>query len=733
MKIEGTIESIIYSNQENGYTIIKFITAENTEITAVGIFANPVEGALLALEGKWINNSKFGSQFEVEKAYPVEPVGKMAIFKYLSSGMFKGVGMGIAQLIVDTYGTKSLEIIENQPEELAKIRGISLKRAYEISAVYRENVDMNATMLYLQNLGLGIGTALKLYKAHGNDIKNILESEPYRLIDEIDGIGFATADKLALKCGFAKDSRERIEAAIVYVLNSESSRYGHTYLPFDILIEMTCEQLEFNVYDYSDIISEAINACSLKGDIVFFKKDDHIAVQSRMNYTCELNIALNIKKLLEEPMIQQINIDSEISQYEKEQNIILHDLQKEAILNCIKYGLSIVSGGPGTGKTTIIKCVLGIFEKLDYSVALCAPTGRAAKRLNEATFQEAKTIHRMLGYDFVSGKFDYNRNNKLEQDIIIVDEVSMCDIYIFNALLQSIKKGARVIIIGDKDQLPSVGCGNILADIIRSEKVPVNYLTQIYRQEEGSLIISNAHLINRGKMPVFDNKSKDFFFSERANAEDILNDVINMATVRIPKYKKVDCDKIQILCPVKKGVAGVDNVNSTMQEVLNPKSVDKSELAYKGKLFREGDRIIHMVNNYQMEWVNTRDNTSGIGVFNGDIGKIITINKTSRYLTVLFDDGRTSIYQSGDLEEISLAYAISVHKAQGSEFDIVILPITGNYRGIMTRNLLYTAVTRAKNMVVLIGQKSDIQSMVSNNYTARRYTLLYDFLLQECK
>lgn len=733
MKIEGTIDSVIYNNQENDYTIIKFITADNTEITAVGVFANAIEGEMLSLEGKWINNSKFGKQFEVEQAYHIEPVGKMAIYKYLSSGMFKGVGAGIAQLIVDTFGDESLVVIENSPERLATVRGISLKKAYEITETYREHMDMNATILFLQNLGLGLNTALKLYKAHNTNIRNILEKEPYRLIDEVEGIGFATADKLALKCGIGRDSKERIEAAIVYVLNTYSSKFGHTYLPFDILIEKTCEQLEFNYSDYSDLIADAINECSVKGVVIFYEKDDHIAVESRMNFTCELNIALGLKNLLSEILIEQINIESEIKQFEKEHNIIFHELQKQAISNCINYGVSIISGGPGTGKTTIIKCVLGIFEKLEYTVALCAPTGRAAKRLNEATQKEAKTIHRMLGYDFVTHKFSYNKHTPLEQDVIIVDEVSMCDIYIFSGLLQAAKKGARIIIIGDKDQLASVGCGNILADIISSGVVPVNYLTQIYRQEEGSLIINNAHLINKGEMPIFDNKSKDFFFSDRSEVEDILKDVVNMATVRIPKFKKVDSEKIQILCPVKKGVAGVDNVNLTMQEVLNPKSSEKNEILHKGRIFREGDKVIHLINNYQMEWVNNRDNTSGMGVFNGDIGKIVAINKTSRYAMVLFEDGRTSIYQQGDLDEINLAYAISVHKSQGSEFDIVILPVTGNYRGIMTRNLLYTAVTRAKNMVVLIGQKSVIQTMVSNNYTAKRYTLLKDLILRECK
>ena len=478
-----------------------------------------------------------------------------------------------------------------------------------------------------------------------------------------------------------------------------------------------------------ELINDALCDCEIEGKIVRLEKDGKEVVMYSRNYICEQSIAAHIVNLISAGASVSLNIEEDLKEYERLKHITFHESQRAAIRSCLECGVNVITGGPGTGKTTIIQCIIEVLRARNYSVCLCAPTGRAAKRLSEATGLEAKTIHRLLDLDFTDGKgrFRFNEDTKLEQDVVIVDEVSMCDEYVFNALIKSIKYGGRLIMVGDKDQLPSVGAGNVLADVISCGIVPVSYLTHIYRQGEDSYIVTNAHRINKGLMPVIDNKCKDFFVDNKTDATAALNVITDMVSRRIPAYAGVNPRDIQVLCPMKKGIIGVENMNVKLQETLNPFG-GKPQLQVGNRIFRKGDKVMHIVNDYELEWQNPDDMTTGSGVFNGDIGYIEEVDEKEPSIVVAFDDGKRVRYSQGDFDELTLAYAISVHKSQGSEFPVVIVAVTsGNYM-ILTRNLLYTAVTRAKNMVVLVGATENIEKMVKNNYTAKRYSLLADFV-----
>ena len=731
--VKGYVEEIIFRNIDNGYCVL-LINAGNNLVTAVGVFPPVEEGEYLEMQGEHVVNNKFGEQFNVSECKIVQPDSVESIYRYLSSGLFYGVGEITAKNIVNTFGARALEYIEKDPVKLSQVKGLSLKKAMAINEAFIVHKEQQATILYLQNFDISLNLALKIYKTYGDGTKRIIEKNPYQMVEDVDGVGFITADQIALKMGFDQYSRFRITAGIGHVLQEGASKNGHTYLERREVVSEVCRLLKMNEEEYRYMVDGIILDNVVMGKIVIIEEDGEECVMLTRMYENENGIARCLADMLVSAEEIDLNIDADIDEYQKSKDITLHENQIEAIKNCVKYGVNVITGGPGTGKTTIINCILTILKKQYMRTVLCAPTGRASKRLAEATGEDAKTIHRLLDLDFTGGKghFTYNEDTKLDADVVVVDEVSMCDEYVFYALIRAIKRGGRLILVGDKDQLPSVGAGNILADIIASGLVPVNYLTYIYRQSDDSLIISNAHKVNEGKMPTIDNKSKDFFVDAQTDTADMLKNCIDLVTKRLPSFSKLAPKNIQVLCPMKKGVIGVENINIEMQKALNPPDSSKGELRAGANIFRVGDKVIHTVNNYQMEWLSP-DGLSGTGVFNGDIGYIIEVNKSAPSLKVEFDDGKIATYKQENLDEIALAYAISIHKSQGSEFPAVIIMVSGGNPFLMTRNLLYTAITRAKQIVVIEGSKESLAKMVKNDYTAKRNTLLTQFLKENCK
>lgn len=718
MKLKGKVEDIVFRNEENGYTVLN-LDADGKLVTAVGIFPIISEGECLELSGEYKNNSRFGEQFCVTDVAISKPDDTMGIYRYLSSGLFKGIGEKLASDIVDKFGMKALDILENDPQKLRQVTGIGKKKVAEIIESYSKTKQMKETILFLQKQDIAMGTALKIYKKYQNETQNIVTFNPYKLVEDIDGIGFITADKIAKKLGIDAHSEFRIKAGIIYTLAESAVKGGHTCLPQNILCSEATKLLELNEEEVKNVLD---NMEEVKSYVI----NDINYIASSVNFNTENAIATKLIRLNKMAEKWDIDIDKELIDYQKVNNIILDENQTEGIKSVFNNGVSVITGGPGTGKTTIIKGITTILSQRKKKVMLCAPTGRASKRMTEATSEEAKTIHRLLGVDFNNSNnnntFLRQESNPLEADVIIVDEISMADIYIFNALLKAIPCGARLVLVGDKDQLPSVSCGNILSDIITSNLINVIYLNNIYRQALGSMIVTNAHKINKGEMPIL-KSSSDFFMSNKSDSLGILEDVLSMTKERIPKFANVSQKDIQVLAPMKKGTVGVDNLNVQLQAALNPTG---SQFVYQGTIFRSGDKVMQNVNNYTVEWRKDGFSEIGTGVFNGDIGYIASILNGT--VTVEFEDGKRVEYKGGDLDQLMLAYCISVHKSQGSEFPVVVLVITGGNYMIMTRNLLYTAVTRAKKMLVIIGDEISLGKMVANNFTVKRYSLLKEFL-----
>lgn len=730
MKISGTVEKVIYRNEENGYAVI-IVSDSSNSITAVGNMPTVTEGETLELEGTYGVNQKFGEQFTVTKVTICLPTGLDSIAKYLSSGLFKGIGEVTADAIVDEFGEDTFEIIEKNHIKLKSVKGVSARKAMDIHETFISLKDMQSAILGLQTLDISLNLALKIYKIYGRATLDTINNNPYRLIEDIDGVGFATADKIAFGLGIAKDSEFRVRAGIIHILKNIATEKGHTYLPKDILISRAYELLGLEHEVVLDLCEQSIMSLEVTGVIAVIERDIDTAVMFSKVYLTERNIANKLISLTLNCSELHLDIDGDISEYERINNIIMHEGQRNAVKNAVNNGVNIITGGPGTGKTTIIKCILSIFKSRNLSVKLCAPTGRASKRLSESTGEEAKTIHRLLDLDFKNGKgkFTFNSDTKLDCDVVIVDEVSMCDEYVFNALLSAINRGSRIILVGDKDQLPSVGAGNVLGDIVGYGEISISELTYIYRQGQESLIIANAHRINNGEMPVIRNKDSDFLFSEVDGQIGVLDTVVNMVANRIPKYLNIEPSSVQVLCPMKKQLSGVNNMNKALQHAINPEVKNKPELKFMDGVFRTGDKVIHLVNNYDLEWL--RGAEVGMGIFNGDIGFIRQVDHVNNTLTVEFDDDRVAIYTREIFEQIKLAYAITVHKSQGCEFDVVVIVLMGGMPTLMTRNLLYTAVTRAKSMSVIVGSSAHMNHMVNNDFTAKRYTLLKEMLREE--
>ncbi len=734
MKIVASVINTVFRNPENGYSVIN-LEHDNKKITAVGTLPEVFDGQTLELEGDYTINKRFGQQFAVTDAHVVEPTSLPAIERYLASGLIYGIGPVTAKKIVEEFKEDTLTVLEFDPIKLSKIRGISKQKAIEISNAYNEMKGMQNAIIFLQSHYISTNLAIKIYNQYGDKTIQLVKSNPYQLIEDVDGIGFTTADKIAIKLGIDEYGENRIRAGLIYTLKLASDKEGHTYLPRTTLVDNCMQILNFGEENRS-LIEKCIDYIAIEGIIkTFTYHGEEIAVLIKFYYY-ENYISKKLYKLTYNRFQEDFNFIEFINHYQKLHNIILNGEQTDAVLTALTKGVSIITGGPGTGKTTIVRCILELCKQQNYKVLLCAPTGRASKRLSETCGVEAKTIHRALETSGEEGNF-FNRNeeNPLNTDVVIVDETSMVDVSLFYHLLKALRSTTRLILVGDKDQLPSVGAGNVLRDLIESNVLPTTFLVNIYRQGENSLIVTNAHLINSGKMPILDNSSKDFFFMPGNDLVQNSETIVDLVSTRLPNYFGYKPEEIQVLAPMRAGPCGIDNLNKRLQMTLNP-HYSGIELSTEFTKFHIGDKVMQIVNNYDMEYTKHEPNgmtSSGQGVFNGDIGYITEIVPDTHETIITFDDGKVCRYAQTDLHQITLAYAITIHKSQGCEFDCVVIPLVPGAPIIITRNLLYTAITRAKKAVVLIGSKQVLARMIYNNYTAKRYTLLKNFIIDYFK
>lgn len=732
MALIGTIEDIVFRNDENGYTVAK-LEKDGSLVTVVGKFIDVQIGANVTLEGKF-EKSKFGIQYAFTSYELTMPKTIAGIEKYLGSGLIRGVGPITAKHIVEHFGKETLEVLEYTPEKLSQIKGISEKKAIEIGFSYREHKEVQNTIMFLQSYNISTNMALKIYNVYREKTTDIVKNNPYKLIEDIDGIGFTTADRIAKNIGIPEDSEFRVRAGLIHVLKLSCEKNGNTYLPKNMLYGEASKALGLEYEEHQELFDKTFDTlCLDKTCVTLWLENTEIVMLSRYYYY-ENSIAQKLTWLKNCSKSEDVDIDDEIENFQQRNKIHLHEEQIKAIKGAIGNGVYVITGGPGTGKTTIIKCILEILENMQKKVSLVAPTGRASKRMSDSTGREAKTIHRLLEVNVIKTSesyFIHNETNPLKTDAVIVDEVSMVDAALMCNLLKALPRDCKLILVGDKDQLPSVGAGNVLADILASNTIPYCMLTKIFRQGEKSLIITNAHLINDGKMPLIDNTSMDFFFESKNEPETIKDTIVNLVTNRLPKFLKVEPKEIQVLAPMKAGVCGIENLNRTLQEKINPPSPTKPQIEVGQTIFRLGDKVMQITNNYDLNWKKQGKFAmeEGQGVFNGDIGYITIIDSNSGEVNVEFEDGRNCLYTRPDLSDLSLSYAITIHKSQGSEFDTVIIPAIAGPSIILTRNLIYTAVTRAKKMVVIVGGKQYLKRMVSNKYTATRFTLLKKLLI----
>ena len=728
--LEGSIEGVIYSNEENGYAICDMATSDDEIITIVGIMPFVSAGDSVCVSGKWVHNPRYGRQFSVSGYEKRMPADTASILRYLSSRTIKGIGPKTAQRIVDAFGEDTFDVIENHPQWLTEIRGISLKIALAASEDFKQQTGMRGAMLFFREF-FGAALTVRIYKKWGAASVEIAKKNPYRLCNEIEGIGFEKADLMASKLGFSGDNLDRAMSGIHYVLGANASQNGHVCLPRAKLVENSAQLLGISAERADEAVAELLR----QGDLKYRRLDDEQMIYTAHNYNAEKYVAEKLC-LLDKicAAVSLPDIDRFLEMEERKNGISYASLQKRAITDALRYGVMILTGGPGTGKTTVVRALINIFESMDFSVALSAPTGRAAKRLSESTSKEAKTIHRLLemGYDTAGhATFGRNEHEHLSEDVIIIDEASMVDLLLMDALLKAVKPGARIIIIGDSDQLPSVGAGNVLRDLIDSGRFSTVRLNEIFRQAQQSLIITNAHRINTGEMPLLDIKDNDFFFMKREGDRAIANTIIDLCRTRLPRaYGSVAVGGIQITCPSRKGATGTENLNLLLQEALNPPEKEKREHPFRDVVFREGDRVMQTKNNYDLLWIRESDGKEGSGIFNGDIGVIDEINTYEKTMMIVFDDRRVA-YDFSLLEDLEHAYAVTIHKSQGSEYPIVIIPLGSAPQMLLTRNLFYTAVTRAQNMVILVGNEEIAKCMVENNRQSMRYTGLCSLLCEE--
>ena len=737
--ITGYVDHIVYQNSDNGYTVMALV-AEGEEVTCVGMCKGLGQGENISAEGEYIEHPVYGRQFKIQTYETVAPTDRAGMERYLGSGAIRGVGEALAARIVKKFGDDTFRIIEEEPERLAEVKGISERKAQEIAVQMEEKKDLREALVYLQQYGISNTLAVKIYNTYGMEMYSVMRENPYRLAEDVSGVGFRIADEIAGRIGIHTDSDYRIRSGILYTL-LQAVGEGHCFLPLELLLRRASELLGVSEENIRPQVDNLIMDRKLvaKGDAVF----------AATYYYAELNCA-NMLRNLNIPMLEAENLPAQdmairkrLERMAENLSMELDELQLKAVEESIKNGLFILSGGPGTGKTTTINMIIRYFESEGMDIFLAAPTGRAAKRMTEATGFEAKTIHRLLELnsalsddDTRRANFERNQENPLEADVVIIDEMSMVDIKLFQALLKAILPGTRLILVGDVNQLPSVGPGQVLRDLMNSEAFPMVTLEKIFRQAGESDIVVNAHRINKGEQIALDNKSRDFFLLERNDVNVIYKHMIQLIREMLPKYVNATPFDIQVLTPMRKGSLGCETLNGILQRYLNPADPHKKEHSYGNTVFREGDKVMQIKNNYQLEWeIVGRYNIpidKGMGVFNGDMGRVLEINETMSTLLVEFDDGRRVNYPFSGLEELELSYAITIHKSQGSEYPAVILPLLGGPRMLFNRNLLYTGITRARNCVTILGSSETVRNMIDNVSENRRYTALESRIREIC-
>ena len=728
--IKGYVDHIIYQNKDNGYAVLSMNVDDEEEI-CVGIFRGVDNGENLEITGEYVEHPSYGFQFKASSFKVVEPDDLLSMERYLGSGAIKGVGEALAKRIVKKFGKDTFHVIEEEPERLVEVKGISERIAQQIADQMIEKKEIREAFLFLQKYGITNTLAVKIYEKYGMEMYGILKENPYRLAEDIQGVGFRLADEIAEKIGIHTDSDYRIRSGILYTL-LQASLEGHMFLPMEILVRRSVDLLQVP----EEAIRAQVQNLHMDHKVVVKKTGDELEVYAFSYYYAELNCARMLRELnvlMESELLdsEEKRIETILQRILKEQGLELDELQKNAVLECVKHGIMILSGGPGTGKTTTINTIIRYFDEEGMDILLAAPTGRAAKRMAEATGYEARTIHRMLEInggmeDESRARFERNGENPLEADVVIIDEMSMVDIYLFQSLLEAVSVGTRLILVGDVDQLPSVGPGQVLRDLIESKCFSTVMLKKIYRQAGESDIVMNAHRINMGQKIALNNKSKDFFFLPRNDVQVIYKHMIQLITEKLPRYVEAQSYDIQVLTPMRKGSLGVETLNEILQRYLNPADPSKQEHTTGERIFREGDKVMQIKNNYQLEWEIVSKYgiriDSGSGVFNGDIGTIRRIREESSTVQVEFDEHRLVEYTFSQLDEIELAYAITIHKSQGSEYPAVLLPLLSGPKMLMNRNLLYTAVTRARKCVTILGSQEMLDGMIGNENQYHRYT-----------
>ncbi|MCI6537906.1 ATP-dependent RecD-like DNA helicase [uncultured Eubacterium sp.] len=728
--ITGFVEHIVYRNEENGYTVLNLASNEEDEVTCVGVFQMISEGESLELTGEYTVHPSYGPQFKVQQYSIKAPEDIASIERYLGSGAIKGVGAALAARIVRKFKEDTFRIIEEEPERLAEIKGISERKAQEIAQQTEEKRELRQAMIFLQNYGISLSLAVKIYQTYQLDMYRIIQENPYRLAEDVTGVGFKIADEIAHRVGIHLDSDFRIRSGILYVLQ-QASLEGHTYLPEELLTRRACELLGVE----ATAVEKHYMDMAIDRKLILKQSEAEVQIYASTFYYMELNVAVMLRELNVKYDFSETAVEQRIRKIEQLSELELDEMQRTAVKEAVRSGLLVITGGPGTGKTTTINTIIQYFESEGMDIALAAPTGRAAKRMSETTGYEAKTIHRLLelsgGMEEHAG-FERNEQNPLETDVIIIDEMSMVDISLMHNLLKAVVAGTRLILVGDVNQLPSVGPGCVLKDIIDSHACNVVRLNRIFRQASESDIIVNAHKINRGEPVSLDNKSRDFFFLKRYDANVIISICIQLIRQKLPKYVNASPFDIQVLTPMRKGLLGVERLNTILQQYLNPPDGKKAEREHGQTIFRVGDKVMQIKNNYQAEWeIRSRYNIpieKGLGVFNGDMGIVREINSFSETLTVEYEEHRMVEYPFKELDQLELAYAITIHKSQGSEYPAVIIPLLTGPRMLMNRNLLYTAVTRARKCVTLVGDEKAFYNMEANVNEQKRYSGLRDRL-----
>ena len=724
-QLECIVEDTVFRNDDNGYTVLE-ARAGRQEVMVVGILPALTPGEQVCFEGDWVEHPQYGRQWKATGCQLRTPTSLLGIERFLGSGLIQGVGGVTARLIVQEFGLKTLEVMTETPERLSEVSGIGKKRAQQIAESFREQFAVRQAMVFLQSYGVSPSLAVKISKRYGDRVQQLVQENPYRLVDDIEGVGFLTADRIALSMGIPQDSEYRLQAGIKYALRDAAGNGGHTYLPKDQLLYHAARLLRVD----EEMLPDSLVRLLFDREVVLSELNGEKCCMLPAFYYAEREVAKRLHMLMQSAQVVLPQaVERDISDFEKLNRIQFSPVQRNAVSEALKSGLMVITGGPGTGKTTIINCILSLMGK---DVLLAAPTGRAAKRMSEATGQEAKTLHRLLEYAGDEETFQRNEENPLDCTCVIVDEMSMVDIFLMRSLLRALKPGTRLILVGDADQLPSVGAGNVLGDILKSGVIPSVRLTDIFRQDEKSLIVLNAHRINQGEMPVLNQKGSDFFFERRFNADEAADAIVGLCASRLPRFlkSKSAVQDIQVLAPMKKGACGVMAINKLLQEALNSPKPYKKEIVFGETVFRVGDKVMHIKNNYSLEWRCESTGQEGLGVFNGDMGFVLDIDKEEKVVSVLYDDDRHVEYAYQQLEELELAYCLSVHKSQGSEFPCVVMPVVGGSNMLLNRNLFYTALTRARKLVVLVGREEAIAAMVRNDHIAMRYTALRERLCE---